>query len=388
MRARRIRVIVVVGALVATGVSAWMPAQQGTSGSPGDPPKVEVDPHWPKPLPNNWIIGQVAGVAVDSRDHIWIVHRPLSLTAREAGAAQDPPLSECCIPAPSIIEFDQDGNVVQAWGGPDSVEVSDEGNPIRAWSAGQRWPQSEHGLFIDHEDNVWMGSNGQSDQVVLKFNQNGKRLLTIGEWDVTRGSADTEHLGGPADVAVDPETNEVYIADGYGNRRIVVFDATTGAYKRHWGAYGEPPDDSPLGPYDPDAPPARSFRSPMHAVRLSKDGLVYTADRVNNRIQVFRRNGEFVTEAFIAKRTLANGAVWDIELSPDPEQTYVYVPDGTNYKVWILRRDNLEIVGEFGRSGRYAGQFGWVHNVAADSKGNLYTTEVETGKRVQKFRRR
>ena len=335
------------------------------------PDAYEVDPFWPKPLPHNWIIGQVAGVAVDSRDHVWIVHRPSTLTPREAGAVQDPPLSECCVPAPSVIEFDQDGNVVQAWGGLDYD--------------GQ-WPQTEHGLFIDHQDNVWLASSNRNDQVVLKFSRDGQLLLTIGEWGVTGGSDDTAHLGQPTDVTVDPATNEVYISDGYGNRRIIVFDATTGAYKRHWGAYGEPPDDTPLPAYDPDAPPDRSFRSPMHAVRISNDGLVYTADRVNNRIQVFQKDGTFVKEAFVAKQTLAMGSVWDLELSRDPAQTYLYVPDGTNQKVWVLRRDDLEVVGSFGRGGRFAGGLGWVHNIAMDGKGNLYKTEVDIYKRVQRFR--
>jgi DNA-binding beta-propeller fold protein YncE len=352
-------------------------ARQGTS--------FRVDPFWPKPLPHDWIVGQVAGVAVDARDHVWIVHRPLSLTAREAGAAQDPPLAECCIPAPSVIEFDREGNVVSAWGGPDSVETDRQGSPTRSWHHGERWPQSEHGIFVDHLDDVWIGSNGANDHVVLKFDRAGRRLLTIGEWGVTAGSADTAHLGGPADVTVDPTTNEVYIADGYVNRRIIVFDAATGAYRRHWGAYGEPPDDRPLPPYDPNGAPARSFRSPIHAVRISEDGLVYAADRVNNRIQVFRKDGAFVREAFLAPRTLAMGSVWDLELSPDSAQMYVYVPDGTNMKVWILDRQRLEPVGTFGRGGRNAGSFEWVHNLAADSRGNLYTTEVNTGKRIQRF---
>ncbi|MFQ5551812.1 MAG: fumarylacetoacetate hydrolase family protein, partial [Gemmatimonadales bacterium] len=226
-------------------------------------PAFEVDPYWPKPLPNNWIIGQVSGVAVDSRDHVWIVHRQGSLTEREAGAVQDPPISECCVPAPSVIEFDPDGNVVQAWGGAGSEE---------------QWPQSEHGIFVDHESNVWIGSDSRNDNVVLKFSSGGERLLQIGRFGETGGSNDTRLLGRPADVTVDPEANEVYIADGYGNRRIIVFDATTGEYKRHWGAYGDPPDDAELGDYDPDAPAARSFRSPVEAVRLSRDGLVYAAD--------------------------------------------------------------------------------------------------------------
>jgi hypothetical protein len=356
-----------------------------TAAQAQDIPRFTPDPFWPKPLPNDWIVGQVSGVAVDANDHVWIVHRPLTLTAREAGAAQHPPLAECCLPAPSVIEFDQEGNVVSAWGGPDSLERDAEGDVTRAWRGGERWPTSEHGLFVDHEGNVWMGSNGANDQVVLKFDREGRRLLTIGEWGVTGGSADTLHLGSPADVTVDPDAGEVYVADGYRNRRIIVFDATTGVYRRHWGAYGEPPDDAPVGPYDPGAAPARSFRSPMHAVRISYNGLVYAADRVNNRIQVFRKDGVFVREAFLATRTLAMGSVWDLEFSPDEAQTYVYVPDGTNMKVWILDRERLGVVGSFGRGGRNAGHFEWVHNLAADSRGNVYTSEVNTGKRVQRF---
>jgi DNA-binding beta-propeller fold protein YncE len=373
--------------VVIVAAAAIVVAQGGARNNSGVP-VYEVDPTWPKPLPDKWILGQISGVAVDARDHIWIVHRPLTLTDHEAGAVQDPPPSECCVPAPAIIEFDREGNVVQAWGGPDSVEADADGSPVRTWIQGERWPQSEHGIFVDHLDNVWLGSSGRSDQVVLKFDRSGNRLLTIGEWEVSEGSNDTEHLGSPADMAVDPETNELYIADGYRNRRIVVFDAETGAYRRHWGAYGERPDDGPLPPYDPEGEPVRSFRSPMHAVRIADDGLVYAADRAGNRIQVFRKDGAFVREAFVAPRTLSMGSVWDLELSPDAEQTWVFIPDGTNMKVWILERETLEVAGAFGRGGRFAGQFNWVHSVAVDSEWNLYVTEVNTGKRVQKFVRR
>ncbi len=335
-------------------------------------PAFQVDPYWPKPLPNNWILGQVSGVAVDARDHVWAIHRPRSLTDREAGAVQDPPLSECCVPAPSVIEFDPDGNVVQAWGGPNDANQ-------------ERWPQTEHGLFIDSDGNVWNTFIGGDDQVVLKSTPDGKRLLTIGEWGTTKGSNDPTTLGQPADIAVDPVASEVYVADGYGNRRIVVFDSKTGAYKRHWGAYGERPHDDELPPYDPDGQVVRSFRRPMHAVVIGEDGLVYTADRINNRIQVFQKSGQFVKEEFLATRTLAMGAVWDFAFSVDPGQTHVFVPDGTNQKVWILTREDLKPVGAFGRGGRMAGYFGWVHSIAADSMGNLYTGEVETGKRLQRF---
>ncbi len=366
--------LIILTCLILVCTIAINACEQGTSNNAyvsQNPTAFVVDPFWPKPLPNNWIIGQVSGVAVDAKDHVWIVHRPLTISTQEGGAAQDPPISECCVPAPSVIEFDPEGNLVQAWGGPDS---------------GEQWPASEHGIFVDHQGNVWIGSNGRNDQVVLKFSPEGKKLLQLGTWDESKGSNDTEYLGRTADIAVDPKTNEVYLADGYGNRRIIVFDAETGEYKRHWGAYGEIPNDDELPAYDSATDPIKSFRSPMHAVRLSNDGLVYTADRVNNRIQVFNQDGTFVKEGFIATQTLSMGSVWDIELSRDEAQTYMYIPDGTNNKVWILNRESLDVVASFGRGGRNAGQFGWVHNAAMDSKGNLYTSEVETGKRVQKFR--
>ena len=335
------------------------------------PTKFHVDPFWPKPLPNHWILGEVSGVAIDAKDHVWIVHRPKSLSDREIGASQKPARSECCIPAPSVIEFDPEGNVVQAWGNKDTT---------------QQWFESEHGIFVDEVSNVWIGGNSANDNVVLKFSRDGKLLLRLGEWGVTKGSNDTRHLGKPADIAVDTFANEVYIADGYGNRRIIVFDAKTGEYKRHWGAYGETPNDNELPPYNPNDKPASYFRNPVHAVRLSVDNLVYAADRINNRIQVFKKDGTYVSETFIASKTLGAGAVWDMEFSPDANQTYMYIADGMNMKVWILKRSTLEVVGSFGHGGRQAGEFVWVHNVAMDSKGNLYATEVRPGMRIQKFR--
>ncbi len=362
---------VAAGALLVLGVGCGgeaPPPEEDAAGVPA----YEVDPDWPRPLPNDWILGQVAGVAVDERDHVWIVHRPGRLTPQEIGAALDPPTAECCVPAPPVIEFDPEGNVVQAWGGPETLDP---------------WPEAEHGIFVDHEGNVWIGSSGEGDQVVLKFSRDGELLLRIGEFGRTGGSRDTALLGRPSDVAVDPETNEVFISDGYGNRRVVVFDAATGAFERLWGAYGEPPDDAvELGPYDPAAPPARSFRSPVHAVGLSRDGLLYVADRVNDRIQVFRTDGSFVAEGFVRPQTLSMGSVWDLAFSPDPAQRFLFVADGTNNKIWILRRETLEVVGSFGRSGRWAGEFHWVHSLAVDSRGNVYAGEVDTGQRVQKFR--
>jgi DNA-binding beta-propeller fold protein YncE len=327
---------------------------------------------------------------VGPNDHIWIVHRPRTVTTREAGAAQNPPLSTCCVPAPSVIEFDQEGTVVRAWGGP-SAGGGANGEQTVAY-----WPESEHGITVDAQGNLWIASNGRGDHVVLKFSPEGRQLLQIGRVGENAGSNDTMRLGQPTAVDVDVSANEVYVADGYRNRRVIVFNATTGAYKRHWGAYGRRPVDG-----DTAAPAVQGTSSPwpitydttalpqqfntVHAVRLSRDGLVYVADRINNRIQVFRKDGSFVREGALARATRAMGSVWDIALSRDSAQTYLFVPDGTNQKVWILKRSDLSVVGSFGRGGRQAGQFGWVHNLAIDSRGNLYTSEVDIYKRVQRF---
>jgi DNA-binding beta-propeller fold protein YncE len=329
-----------------------------------------VDPYWPKPLPGKWLFGAVGGIAVDRHDHIWIIQRPGSFTDDEKAASFSPPRAACCIPAPSIVEFDQEGNVLRSWGGP---------------GQGYEFPRREHGIYVDPQDNVWIAGNHELDHQVVKFTADGKFLLQIGQAGKTGGSNDTRLLGKPAHMELDAPANELYIADGYGNRRVVVFDATTGAYKRHWGAYGAKPVDDKTK-YDPAAAPSRQFGSPVHCVRLARDGLVYVCDRENNRIQVFRKDGSFVKEIFIERATLLIGSVWDMVLSNDPGQTYMYVADGANNQVHVLLRETGAEVSSFGRNGRMAGEFHWVHNIAVDSKGNLYTAEVDTGKRVQRFR--
>ena len=272
----------------------------------------------------------------------------------------------CCVPAPPVIELAPDGTVLSAWGGP---------------GEGFEWPASEHGIHVDDQGHVWIGANGAADAQVLKFTRDGELLLQIGRAGQSQGSNDTENLGRPAAIEVDPATNEVYIADGYGNRRVIVFDAETGEYKRHWGAYGNPPDDVDLPAYDPDAEPIDHFRSPVHDLAISADGLVYVADRTNNRLQVFEKDGTFVTEAFVRPATLGSGAVSGVALSRDSDQRWLFIPDGTNNVVWILERASLEIVTHFGRLGKYAGQFYRLHNLDVDSRGNLFTTEVDAGQR-------
>ena len=321
-------------------------------------PQFVVDPLWPKPLPNNWLMGQASGVAIDRRDHIWVVQRPKSLTEDERGATLTPPRSRCCAPAPPVMEFDADGNLIQAWGPP----------------AGGPWPDNEHGIFVDLRDNVWLAGNGAKDGQIFRYTRDGKFVMKIGEPGVVGDDADTRRLNRPSNVAVDPATNELFVADGYGNHRVVVFDADTGAYKRHWGANGRPPGDASV----------KQFNN-VHCIRLTRDGLVYVCDRGNNRVQVFQRDGTFVKEFVVAPETRGIGSTWDVDLSADRPQTYLYTADGENNLVWMLLRQSGEILGTLGRNGRSAGHFHWIHNLAVDAKGNLYTTEVDTGKRAQKF---
>src|SRR5215469_4398908 len=366
-------------------------------------PRFEVDPLWPKPLPNHWLLGNAIGVAVDSNDHIWIVHRQASLEAMESYGVANPPgpkrrpgvvEAECCGPAPPVLEFDEAGNLIGHWGGP---------------GQGYDWPETNHGIFIDYKGNVWIGGNGRpapgssaagragaapegqpaagyfNDNMILKFTQSGKFLMQIGKPGQSKGSNDVQNVKGAAKMYVDPKTDELYVADGYGNHRVIVFDAETGKYKRHWGAYGHKPDDTPLGRYDPAEPPAQQFRNPVHCAELSNDGLLYVCDRPNDRIQVFKPDGSFVKEVFVAKNTLGDGSVWDIAFSKDPQQKYIYLADGSNEKVYIIQRETMEILTSFGDGGRQPGEFYAVHSIATDSKGNIFTTETYRGQRIQKF---
>jgi DNA-binding beta-propeller fold protein YncE len=338
-------------------------------------PRYVVDPFWPKDLPDNWTLGQVAGIAVDNEDNIWIVHRPGTLVDDEKGAQRSPPQTRCCTPAPPVLQVSPQGKLLKSWGGP---------------ANGYDWPKQEHGIHIDKEGNVWLAGNDKDDHQILKFTPEGKFLQQIGKAASTGGSNSTTQLGRPAHMVTDETNSELFVADGYGNRRIVVFDAKTGAYKRHWGAYGDQhPTDDKLAPYQPVpiGGLSKSFANPVHCVRLSRDGLVYVCDRANDRIQVFRKNGTFVEEFQVEPQTLQNGSVWDLVLSEDRAQRYLFVADGANMQVLVLDRRSGQKLSSFGRPGHMAGNFKWVHNIAIDSKGNIYTAEVGDGRRVQKFKR-
>ena len=358
----------VVLALLILPVESLAAQQSSSEPTPGNIPEYVVDPTWPPTLPNDWILGDIRGLFVDDEDHLWVIHMPSSLTPQEIGAAVDPPIADCCVPAPPVLELDQEGNVLRAWGGP---------------GEGYTWFDQEHGIYIDHNGFVWMGtSNGNH---VMKFTQDGEHVLTIGEPGVNEGSHSTRHLGGPANFFVEPSTNELFIADGYRNRRVVVFDAATGEYKRHWGAYGKTPDDDYEYEYPVrvDDPPLQ-YRT-LHGIVGSDDGLIYVSDRRGNRIQVFRQNGEYLMERFVLPQTGGSGSGFSLTLSRDPEQSLLYLIDGTNQRVWLLRRSDLEILGRFGKPGRQAGEFIRAHMVVIDSQGRLYTGEAGNGRRLQRF---
>jgi DNA-binding beta-propeller fold protein YncE len=337
-------------------------------------PRFEVDPTFPQPLPNGMYQGQSIGLWVDkTNDHVWIVHRPDVLDAFEGAAQQNPPTGECCKEAPPILEFDPSGKLLRSWGGKDGP--------------GYQWPDSNHGLNIDNKGNVWIGGNGGQDGHVLKFTQDGKFVMQVGKKGVTQDSMAKDHFFQVAETFFHAPANEVYVSDGYGNRRVAVIDADTGVVKRFWGAYGRPPDDAgsrAQGGYDPTVT-YQHFRGPVHCAKVAVDGLVYVCDRTSNRIQVFKTDGTFVREVYTQRDSRGDGTTWDVEFSNDKEQKFLYVADCRNQKIRIFDRASMTQLTSFGKGGHYPGEWYSLHNIAADSKGNLYTVETYQGRRVQRF---
>jgi sugar lactone lactonase YvrE len=312
-------------------------------------PTFRVDPGWPRPLPEEngvrLVLGQVAGIALDERNgHVWIIHRPATLLADEWNVKESRPVTHAA------------GNYLRGWA-PSDPKV--------------QWPKSEHGIYIDPEGNVWLAGNAEEDHQILKFTPEGKFLMQIGHGGKSEGSNSRTQLGRPAHMVMEPKAQELYVADG--------------AYKRHWGAYGGEPNDDRQPPYDPNQPASRQFGNPVHCVRLSSDARVYVCDRANDRIQVFEPSGKFLHEFRVEPLTRANGSVWDMALSHDAAQKFMYIADGANGRVYVLNCADGAQLSSFGRTGRMAGEFKWVHNIAIDRQGNLYTSEVGFGRRVQKF---
>jgi hypothetical protein len=367
---------------LAVGVN-WSVARETAaaqaSKSAGALPTFQVDPTWPK-LPNNWVIGDPSSIAVDRHDNVWILHRPRTVPADKKDRA-----------APPVLEFDASGKFIQAWGGPSDT---------------YEWPDTEHGIYVDYKDRVWIGGNNpnaqlrltqRSDDMLLKFTTAGKFLQQIGRRDQSGGNKDTKNLKQPADVVVYQKTNEAFVADGYGNRRVIVLDADTGAFKRMWGAFGNTPLDVVPAPAPPPGtpaapPPPRITDGPgppqwgiVHGIRVSNDGLVYVADRGNSRVQVFNLDGKYITQVFINRNDKSAATAAGIALSPDKDQKFLYVSDFGNGHIFIIDRKSLEVVGQFGQQGKEPGNFTNAHHIMTDSKGNIYTAEVNPGSRVQKF---
>jgi hypothetical protein len=402
-RARKAAGIVILAAVLGIG-SALIDRHNAVHAAGVMAPRFEVDPFWPKPLPNHWVIGQTIGLSVDAQDHIWMVHRPGTLEPKESYLATNS--AECCIAAPDVLEFDEDGNLLRHWGK----------------AEGHDWPASNHGILVDGKGNVWLGGNGRGgnpggsaplpatpgaargagrgpaaegsgpvttptyhDSFILKFTADGKFLGEIGIADGSKGSNDINNVRGVAQMLINPKTNELFAADGYGNKRVSVWDADTLKYKRHWGAYGKTPDDTVMPAYDPAAPVAQQFRNPVHCVALSADDLLYVCDRVNDRIQIFHPDGTFIKEVFVLKQTRGDGSAWEIAFSRDPQQKFLYLSDGANEKIHIFDRATMTELTSFGDGGRQPGQFYAVHSIATDSKGNIFTTETYRGQRIQKF---
>lgn len=337
-------------------------------------PAFLVDPLWPKPLPNHWITGNTIGVDVDDRDHIFTVHRNTENMfggRTEIGLALG--VAECCTPAPPILEYDIEGNLINAWGGPV------EGAPYQ-------WPESNHGIEVAANGDVWIGGNGGPDSHVLVFTRDGEYIRTVGVPGEEFDSNSTTAFGRVAEIAIDEDAGEAYFADGYVNKRVAVVDVATGAFKRYWGAYGSTDiDDDADDTYTPGQPGPDVFRGPVHCAEPSNDGLIYVCDRGADRVQIFRPDGTFVSEHIYNPATLAQGSTWDIAFSPDEDQEFIYLADGQNFKISIIDRASMEVLYTFGDGGRQPGLFYAPHSIATDSEGNIYTTETYEGKRVQKF---
>jgi len=324
-------------------------------------PVFEIDPSWPK-VPAKWKLGDPSSIAVDAQDRIWVLHRPRTLPANQSSMA-----------APPIMIFDQAGAFIRAWGGA---------------GAGYEWPEREHGIHIDSKGFVWIGGNNcparglpglkpVGDDQILKFTPDGKFVTQFGHSSQSKGNADNKNFHQPADAVVYAKTNELFVADGYGNHRVIVVDANTGAFKRMWGAFGNKPvdkDDCPPPSLNsvPDGPGPDQF-SIVHAIRVSNDGIVYVADRENRRVQTFTLEGKFLKQLIRGSAPFAR----DLALSPDPAQQFLYVGGGTD--IVVVNRKTLEIVTAI----QGPGMVGGGHQMQTDLKGNLYI--AATGRGLQKL---
>jgi hypothetical protein len=379
-------------ALAASGGGQAQQQQPAAVADENGAPVFRVDPFWPKPLPNRWSMQQVTGIDFDHLDHIWFLNRAAAAEGDEIGGGGTPPRIDCCVRGPEVIELDQQGNVVHAWGGP---------------GYHPRWPTALQTVIADTRGFVWVGGTAPQDSI-LKFTRDGQFV-----WDFDHrpppGAAfhetnqNTDVLGSKGRFQLDEAASEIYIVN---SKRVLVYDMNSGAFKRGWGGHGMPLaaiSNEPIPPYTwtgTRPPDERNFVPDLHFVEISSDRLVYVGERGQNRIEVFTTDGAFVKEFYVSPETPARGegcgglqntrlppcgTTYKLALSRDPQQKYMYVADGTNNKVWILDRQSGRTLGSFGGNGRYAGQLHWINAIAMDSHGNIYTGEVEQAKRIQKF---
>jgi hypothetical protein len=356
-------------------------------------PMFKVDPFWPKPLPNKWGMQQVTGIGIDpSNDHVWFLNRAAAANPDETGGAGG--RLDCCIQGPELIEVDQDGNVVHSWGEKGTTE---------------KWPTALQTVIVDSKGFVWVAGTGAQDSIE-KYTKDGKLVWDFGhrpaadDKNFKETNQNTDAFVSKGRFQLDESQNEIYIIN---QKRVVIYDMTTGAFKRGWGGHGMPlseitNDALPKYKWTGGPPTEEKNLSPdLHFVEITKDRKVYVGERGQNRIEVFTTDGKFLQEFYVSPNTPSQraedcgglyskdfppcGTTYKLAISRDAQQKFMYVADGTNDKVWILDRASGKTIGSFGRNGTYAGQFHWINAIVIDSKGNLFTGEVEENKRIQKF---
>ena len=373
----------------AGGSTAQAQVVEGQAVDENGAPLYRVDPFWPKTLPNNWSMQQVTGIGVDDNDIVWFLNRPNAPDPLEIIAESDPRAVLCCVLGPEVIALDQAGDVVHAWGGPDYPG----------------WPAGLQTVIPDSEGFVWVGGTRPRESI-QKFTRDGELVWDFGhrvpegvQW--VENNQEVEEFAQKGRFQIDEVANEIYIID---QKRVVVFDASTGEFKRGWGGHGMPLDEitnDPIPGYEWDGgppPDEPNFVPALHFVEISNDRLVYIGERGQNRIQVFSTRGVWQQDIYVSAHTPAQrtcssldwmpgpcGTMYKMVISVDPEQKYLFVADAANNVIWSVDRLSGRTLGHFGSPGRLAGQFNFPNAISMDSKGNIYTGEVSNGKRIQKF---
>ena len=378
-------------------------------------PRYKFDPDWPKPLPNNWKLGGVTGLAVDKDDNVWVLNRPNDLTEIELHAELTPPTADCCVRPPSMIHIDKNGNVIGSFDAPQGhgMDVDSNGfvyigqdtvrkyDPRTGRVVGEvpRVPERENGGGGGGAAAPRIPGQGGPGPVARFLTPPGGR----GRGNAGEGAARSAGaaafrakypastpmiVGGIEEIRLDEAAGEMYVADSYLGGRVMVFDMNTFAFKRGWGAYGRPlsevSTDDADREYTPNGPMPKEFRGHL-TLNFSRDGLVYAADRNANRIHVTTKEGKFLKEFILAPHTGIGGSTGGVAFSPDPEQRFLYISDLTNNHIYFLNREDGTLAGQMGSMSENGGQFYGLHMIAVDSRGNIYTGEVFAGERVQRF---